>query len=195
MQYPLEFRFKLLALSSQIYVRDSNGALVGYVKQKAFKLKEAVSVFADEAQTRLLFTISADRWLDFSARYRIADAEGRELGVIQRRGMRSIWRAHYEVERDGRPVFTIQEVNPWVKVADGIISNLPFIGLASGYILHPAYKVVHVGRGLETMRLSKQSAFFEGRFRFERRVAMEQGDEQLALLSALMMVLLERVRG
>lgn len=38
---------------------------------KAFKLKEAITVFADEAQTRPLYHINAGRVIDFSATYTI----------------------------------------------------------------------------------------------------------------------------
>ena len=44
MNYPLNLSFKLLALASQIYVRDANGNLIGYVKQKLLKLKEDINV-------------------------------------------------------------------------------------------------------------------------------------------------------
>jgi hypothetical protein len=35
MQYPLQLRFKLMALASQIYITEPDGDLVFYVKQKA----------------------------------------------------------------------------------------------------------------------------------------------------------------
>ncbi len=61
MNYPIDFSFKLLALASQIYVRDASGNMLGYVKQKLFKLKEDINIFADESQTKQLFNIKADR--------------------------------------------------------------------------------------------------------------------------------------
>ena len=69
MNYPIDLSFKILALASQIYIRDANGNLIGYVKQKLLKLKEDINVFADENQTQIRFNIKADRVLDFSARY------------------------------------------------------------------------------------------------------------------------------
>ena len=47
MNYPLDLSFKILAIAPQISVSDANGALVLYVKQKAFKLKEDVTIYAD----------------------------------------------------------------------------------------------------------------------------------------------------
>ena len=120
--FPLDLRFKIIAIASQIAVRDASGRLIFYVKQKAFKLKEAVTVFADEAQRTPLYRIAADRMLDISAQDHITSESGRTLGVLQRRGMKSFWRAHYEIHREGRPFLLIQEENPWVKLIDGFVA-------------------------------------------------------------------------
>lgn len=90
-------------MAPQISVTDASGALLFYVKQKAFKLKESVTVFRDAEQTQPLYRIAADRVLDISAQYRIDEEGGAPLGVLQRRGMRSLWRAHYEVHRGRVP--------------------------------------------------------------------------------------------
>jgi hypothetical protein len=195
MNFPLDLRFKILAIAAQMYVRDSGGRVICYVKQKAFKLKEDVTVFGDEAQTRPLYRIRADRVIDFSAQYRIEDMTGREIGTIKRRGMRSFWRSHYEVERGGQPVLTIQEENPWVKVADGFFTEIPILNLFSGYLFHPAYGVTRVDSGAVALRAKKQAAFLEGRFRVEATGPMSEDDERLGVLSILMMLLLERARG
>jgi len=59
MNYPLSLEFKKIAINEQIYVRDASGTLLWYVRQKAFKLREAVTVFADEGQARPVFTFAA----------------------------------------------------------------------------------------------------------------------------------------
>ena len=194
MNYPLEIRFKLLAIASQIWVRDGGGHLLCYVKQKAFKLKEAVKVFGDEAQTDLLYTIGADRIIDFAAEYHIRDAAGQPIGTVKRRGMRSLWRAHYEVSRGGMVVFNIQEENPWVKLVDGLIGEIPIIGMFTGYLLHPAY-VVTGSSSTRAMRVVKRPAFLEGLYKVDPLGALNEDDERLALLAVLMMLLLERSRG
>lgn len=195
MNFPLDLRFKLLAISSQVTVRDSAGSVVFSVKQKAFKLREAVTVFADEGQTAPLYRVGADRIIDFNAQYAIEDMGGRELGVIKRQGMRSLWRSRYDVTRDGAPAFAIQEANPWVSVLDGIVGEIPIVGILSGYLFHPAYRVTRADTGVEAYRVTKQPAFFEGRFRVDALDAPAGEDEQLALVSILMMVLLERAKG
>ena len=195
MNFPLDLRFKILAIAAQIYVRDSAGHLIAYVKQKAFKLKEDVTVFGDEAQTRPLYRIRADRVIDISAQYRIEDMAGAEIGTVRRQGMRSFWRAQYEVHREGQPVMTIQEENPWVKVADGFLSEIPIVSALSGYLFHPAYRVTSVGSGEVVLRCVKQAAFFEGRFRIEPKGAQSEEDERLGVIAVLMVLLLERARG
>lgn len=196
MNFPLDIRFRILAIASQLTVRDATGVLLCYVKQKAFKLKEDVVVYGDEAQQRPLYRIQADRMLDISAQYLITEiASGRELGRVRRRGMRSLWRAHYEVERDGAPIFTIQEENPWVKVVDGFLGEIPVLGMLSGYLFHPAYRVTSTASGAAALRAIKQPAFWEGRFRVDAVAALATDDERLAVLAVVMLLLLERQRS
>ncbi|HEX2091298.1 MAG TPA: hypothetical protein VHG28_02805 [Longimicrobiaceae bacterium] len=195
MDFPLQLRFKTVAISPQISVTDASGSLLFYVKQKAFKLKEAVTVFADTEQTRPLYRIAADRVLDISAQYHFEDESGAPLGVLQRRGMRSLWRAHYEIHRGGGPILTIREENPWVKVIDGLLGEVPVLGLFTGYLFHPAYRVARADNDEVMLRARKQPALFEGRYTVERVAELSPNDETLAVLSVLMMLLLERGRG
>lgn len=195
MNFPLDLRFKLLAISSQIAVTDARGALVYYVKQKAFKLKEAVTVFADEGQTRPLFRIAADRVLDISARYRIEDEGGAEVGVLQRRGMRSIWKAHYELHQGGAPQYLIREESAWVKVLDSLVGGIPIVSLFTGYMFHPAY-LVSRGEGQPALlRVVKRPALLEGRFRIDDVAGNADRSLDVAVVGILMMLLLERARG
>ncbi len=145
MNFPLQLRFKTFAIAPQIVVTNATGALVLYVRQQAFKLKEAVNVYADAAKTRLLYTIAADRVWDFNAQYHVTNTQGARLGSVRRRGMRSLWTAHYEIEREGRVVFSIREENPWTKVLDGFFGQIPVLGLLAAYLFHPAYLVAPEG--------------------------------------------------
>ncbi|MEZ5347040.1 MAG: hypothetical protein R2681_15940 [Pyrinomonadaceae bacterium] len=195
MNYPIDLSFKILALASQIYIRDANGAMIGYVKQKLFKLKEDIGVFADESKTQLLFNIKADRIIDFSASYRFTDASGNVLGSIKRKGMRSILKAHYMIfDSNDRQVMEIHEENAWIKVIDAFIGEVPILGMFSGYIFNPAYLVSRMNQ--ETiLRLKKEPAFLESKFKLEPQAKIEPEEETIVLLSVLTMTLLERARG
>ena len=196
MNYPLKLSFKLITLVSQIYISDANGELLGYVRQKLLKLKEDINVFADEQQTQHLYNIKADRMLDFSARYNFTDNRGVSVGSIKRKGMRSIFKAHYEIyEPSGVLGMEIHEENAWIKVVDSLVGELPVIGMFTGYFFNPAYIISRANGGAQIARLQKQPAFFEGIFQLEKLTEMSEDDEALVLLSFLTMTLLERARG
>ena len=194
MEYPLSLNFKIIAIAPQLAVNDAAGKLVFYVKQKAFKLREQVTVFADREQTQPVAHIKADRILDLSATYGFEDPQGRRFGAVKRAGMRSLWRAQYEVLRGDAPVFTIREDNALVKFVDGLLIEIPVIGLLSGYIFHPAYSVTRPD-GTRVLHVKKKAAMWEGKFEIEKVGEIAPDEEALTTLSILMMVLLERSRG
>lgn len=197
MNYPLTFRFHIFAISPQISVTEAGGQMLCYVKQKLFRLREKVEVFTDDTRQTLLATIEADRIIDWSARYTFRAPDGRELGSVGRRGMRSIWKAHYDVFAPGAqvPTFVIQETNPFIKLLDGLVGGIPIIGIFTGYMLHPSYIATRGEGGAPVLKLTKQPAFLEGRFGLTQEGPANEGEQLALLLSFLMMNLLERARG
>jgi hypothetical protein len=167
-------------------------------------LKEDVTVFGDTAQTQPLYTIKADRVLDFSGRYQFTDAAtGAPVGSIKRQGMKSLWKAQYDLFAPGVdanapgaavPLLSISEENPWTKVLDGVLGEIPIVGMFTGYLFHPAYLAARPG-GETVLRLVKEPAFFEGKFRIEQKAPLDPDEETRALLALLMLVLLERSKG
>lgn len=197
MQFPLNLSFKIVALAPQIYVRDASGREILYVRQKLLKLKEKIHVFADSSQSRQLYEINADRILDISPRYTFTGSQGEVVGSVKRRGARSLWKATYEVaDASGRTIFTIEEENPWVKVLDGVLGEIPILGVFTGYFLHPRYEVKRVDRGTLAFRISKHRSLLESTFQIEElEPGTGESEEIPVLLSILMMTLLERDRG
>lgn len=195
MSYPLTLRFKILAIARQLSVSGPDGRLLMYVKQKAFKLKEAITIYEDEGQTRPLYRIAADRVIDFSATYAITDANGVEIGAVRQKGAKSLWRSYYEIVRGDDVVFTATEENPWSKVANSLFEGIPIVGAMSGYVFHPRYAVRESG-GEDVVRVTKQGAFLESVFDVDRLPArISADDERLLLIGTVTMVLLERRRG
>jgi hypothetical protein len=196
--YPLDLRFKIIALAPQFYVTDADENQVLFVRQKILNLREDVRIFSDDTKTRELFRINADRILDFSAHYHFTDSlTERPLGAIKHKGMRSIWRAHYLLlDAQGEQTHHMTEDDPWIKVADALLEFIPFADLISGYIFHPSYTIYHTATEKPVMRMTKQPSFFERRFRIERlNDSVSEDDEKRLLLSLLMSIQLERSRG
>ena len=193
--YPLDVRFKVVTLGTRVSVTDATGTLIAYVRKKKFKLKEDVMAFADEDQNRPLFRMKADRVVDFGASYAISTPDGRPIGAVKRHGMRSMWKSAYGIaDAFGAEVGKIQEENPWVKVFDGLLEVIPFVGdVMGGVFFHPAYLVDLHDKNV--LRLQKQRSVFESAFRLEKRGDFTEDEETLLLASVIMMVLLERDRG
>lgn len=201
LQFPLKMTFKVLALGPQISVTDAGGREILYVHQKLFKLKEEINIFSDHTRSRQIYSIQADRVLDWSARYTFTDEMGREIGAVKRHGTRSLWRASYDVLEGEQVGFHITEENPWIKLADGLLNEIPIVGLFTGYFLHPVYLV---GRGpsgggpptAPVMRMTKKPSFLERNFYLERTDSdLSSQEEERLLLSLFTVTLLERRRG
>ena len=94
--YPLNFQFKVTSFANDFNIIDSKGESLAYVRQKMFKLKEAISVFSNENKTELIYKINADRIIDFNASYSFTNADEEVIGRIGRKGAKSILKAHYE---------------------------------------------------------------------------------------------------
>jgi uncharacterized protein YxjI len=89
---------QVLALTGRFRFYNPSGALVMFSEQKMFKLKEDIRVFADEAKTQELLQIQARQIVDFSAAYDVIDSTtGDKVGVLRRKGFRSLLRDEWEV--------------------------------------------------------------------------------------------------
>ena len=195
LQYPLFLKFKLTTLSSDFTITDRNENSLAYVRQKMFKLKEDVVVFNNESKSQENFRIRANQWIDFNASYAITDSFGKNLGKIARKGMRSIWKATYNIfDQNDTQKYKVQEENAWVKVLDGMVGEIPIIGMFTGYFLNPSY-IVHDNNGKEIYRLKKMPSFFGRKFQLEQINDIPDHEETLVVLSLMMMVLLERAKG
>lgn len=196
LNYPLDFKFKITTFSSDFNITDKNGNYVAYVRQKIFKLKDDVIVFNDESKSQELFRIKANQWIDFNASYSITDlVQEKNFGRLARKGMRSLWKSQYNIlDENDQPKYQINEDNAWTKVLDGFVSEIPLVGMFTGYFLNPSYTVVD-NSGKEIFRLKKMPSLIGRRFQLDRLYDLADEDESLIVLSFLMMVLLERARG
>lgn len=120
-------RRKILTIfGASFHIYDDNGALLGFSRQKAFKLKEDIRIYADEAKTQELLTIKARQIVDFSAAYDIVDATtGVKAGACRRKGWTSILRDAWELLDDNdQPVGKIVEDSAGMAMARRFLSNL-----------------------------------------------------------------------
>ena len=86
------FRRKVFKLvGGAFHIMDASGNTVMYSTQKAFRLREDMTIWADEDQSRELLTIKTPQILDFGATYMVMDATtGEDVGAIARKGLKSV---------------------------------------------------------------------------------------------------------
>lgn len=89
---------QVLALTGIIRIYNPYGQMVLFSQQKMFKLKEDIRVYTDETRSQELLYIQARQIIDFSAAYDVIDSQGgTKVGVLRRKGFRSIVRDEWEV--------------------------------------------------------------------------------------------------
>lgn len=195
LKFPIHFSFKIGTFANDFTAKDANGRTVAYVKQKLFKLKEAITIYSDENKTHVDYTIAANQWLDFSAAYAFKDAKGTNIGKVARKGWASIWKANYEIiDQHDTLQYRVSESNPWVKVLDSVVGEIPVLGFFTGYMFHPTYNVTNL-RDEVIVKLKKQPSFFGKEFKLELIKPIDNNDDDRIMLGLMMLILLERRRG
>ncbi|MFN8463555.1 MAG: hypothetical protein U0X93_17520 [Anaerolineales bacterium] len=87
-----------IALTGRFRFYDPMDNLVMFSEQKMFRWKEDIRVYADESKTREVLSIKARQIMDFSAAYDVVDTEmNQKVGVLRRKGWRSMFRDEWEV--------------------------------------------------------------------------------------------------
>ncbi|MAT13329.1 MAG: hypothetical protein CMM02_20205 [Rhodopirellula sp.] len=101
--------FKIFGASFHIY--DMDGNLAFFSKQKAFKLKEDIRVFGDQAMTSELLCIKARGVIDLGMTYDVIDSTTQQvIGSLRRKGLKSIIRDSWVINDVNDQEFgTIQE--------------------------------------------------------------------------------------
>jgi len=126
-------------------ILDHAGALLYFVKLKAFKLKEDITVFKDEARTQPLLNIKARQILDIAATYDVTDvATGAPLGALRRRGLRSILKDQWDIlDPYGEVIGNIHEDSMLLALLRRFLSNL----IAQDYHFFMGEQMVGLAKG------------------------------------------------
>ncbi len=196
--YPLTATFKVLSLSPEVTVRDSSNALMLQVKQKGFTLREETTVFADEAKKVPLYKMIADRVIGFRAVHKITRlADNALVGAVKAAGFRSLWRTEYAItDSSDQQILTVREENPWIKVLDSLVDEIPLVGFIIATFINPRYLMTDQS-GTLLYRITKKRSFLESRFILEQIApeAAQERDERLIALALIQVIFLEKHRG
>ena len=116
----------LTVVGAKFHVYDGQGELIGFSKQKAFKLKEDIRFFSDETMTEEKLLIQARQIVDFAAAYDVVDSRsGKKLGACRRRGWKSIMRDSWEIlDENDNPIAKVAEDSMLMATLRRFLSNL-----------------------------------------------------------------------
>ncbi len=120
-------RRKLLTIfGAEFHLYDPNWELIGYSKQKAFRLKEDIRVFSDETMTHERAWIRARHVVDFSAAYDVVDSEtGGKIGALRRKGFASMMRDSWEfLDAEDNPIGRMIEDSMALALVRRFVANL-----------------------------------------------------------------------
>jgi uncharacterized protein YxjI len=87
-----------IALTGKFRFYDPAGRLVMFSEQKMFRLREDIRVYDSEDKSHEVLSVKARQIMDFSAAYDVVDTDmNQKVGVLRRKGLRSILRDEWDV--------------------------------------------------------------------------------------------------
>ena len=124
-QYLIRKKF-FSVLGAKFHIYNPAGDLIGFSKQKAFKLKEDIRVYRDESMETEWLHIGARSIIDFSASYDVTEPKsGRRMGTLKRAGMSSLFRDKWLVfDEDEQQIGEIVEDSMFLSLVRRFATNL-----------------------------------------------------------------------
>lgn len=116
----------LTLLGAKFHIYDNNDNLIGFSKQKAFKLKEDIRLYTDESMSEERLRIAARKVIDISAAYDVVDSRSdQKLGALQRKGLKSMLRDEWVVlDENDNEIGTIREDSMGLALVRRFLFNL-----------------------------------------------------------------------
>jgi hypothetical protein len=129
----IEFRRRFWTIvGAKITLIDpASNTSIGFIKMKAWKLKEDIRLYRDESMQAEVFRIHARSIIDFGATYDVVDSKTNQpLFAWKRKGLKSAFvRDHWDLlDNQGNIIGAIQETSKGLAVARRWMGVIPFIG-------------------------------------------------------------------
>lgn len=110
----------------------SAGEPVAFARQRAFRLKELISVHSDDAESDLLLQIEARKVLDLGTTYDVTGPDGQPVGAFRKLFRRSLLRSSWELlDLEGQVVASARERSLGIALTrrlQDLIGIIPLIG-------------------------------------------------------------------
>jgi len=184
-KYTIRRKF-LKVFGAAFHVFDEDGSVVGYCKQKAFKLKEDIRLYTGEDMRDTLLVLQAKSVIDFGATYTVALPDGAALGSLRRKGLKSSFvRDEWLVfDQQNNEIARIREKGSWAPLVRR------YVDFAS-VLMPQRFEVIRARDGKNIATLRQHFNLFIYRL----GVAIEEEDDEIDDLLILRHACWQRSRG
>lgn len=119
--------FRIFGGAFHLYDDDDNVVL--YAKQKRFRIREDMRLYADESQDTEILRIGTTSIFDIAGTYAITDSlSDQTLGALRRKALKSIVRDEWLIlDEHGQEIGSIQEDSPMAAIGRRILGDLSWL--------------------------------------------------------------------
>lgn len=128
-QHKFQIRQKVLSIGNKYFINDGVGNLIGFCKQKVFKLKEDIRIYKTKNMNEELFRIKQENIVDFSGTFQVIDSKtGRSVGFLKRKGFKSMIKDEWDILDPNRNLIGKVKEDSWFKafIRRYVMSFLPY---------------------------------------------------------------------
>ncbi len=160
-------------LGIKLIVRDAQENMVLCAEQKAFKLKEDIRLYADEAKQHEVLNIQARNIIDFSSGYDVFDSVTKQkIGSLHRKGFKSLLRDEWIIMDDAeQQIGMIQEDSQLLALIRRFLTNL----IPQSYTVRMGHEVTAEFKQDWNPLVIKLNLVFKPASRLDRRLGIAAG--------------------
>jgi hypothetical protein len=202
----LEFRRKFWKfVGAEISIADpASQQEVGYIKMKAWKLREDVRIFRNRSMQQEVVQIHARQIIDFGATYDVTDsASGQTKFALRRKGLKSTFvRDHWDIQdTSGNVIGFAQETSGTLALMRRWLDIIPYVNIVSTFVfmfIVQTYDINMTGTdGSNTLvgRVTHRKNPFIVKMALDTSMAQAQVDPLIPLSCVAMLSVIDAVKN
>jgi len=198
--YELRRKFWKLFGAEISVVEPNSEAQIGFIKMKAWKLREDVRFYHDKTMQQEVFAIHAKQIIDIGATYDVIDSASQQnIFSLKRRGLKSIFvRDHWDIlDTQGNIIGAVQETSGKLALLRrwlGAISDLfdlIFMFVVQSYDI----TINQAGAPVLAARITHRKNPFIVKMSVDCSVAQTTTDPRIVLASASMLSIVDAAKN